>query len=111
VKRYVEFLSERGGSIVVEIDDEVAGGTVRAGRPGEAAEIAERTFEQAIGTIRSAAESIITQLRQLSDPPDQSVVEFGLKLSGKVNAVIASANSEANFKVVLTWKRPVDKQG
>jgi hypothetical protein len=105
MKRIVEFPLDGGGSVLVEVDEPEHGGTVRAARPGEVAEMAEKSFQQALGTIGPAAEIILAKLGDLSEPPDQAVVEFGVKLSGTLNAVIASAVSEANFKVALTWKR------
>lgn len=107
MKRLIEFPLEGGGSVVVEVDEpEAEGGVVRAARPGEVSERAQLSFEEALGKLRPAAESIIARLRALSDPPDQVGVEFGLKLSAGAGAVIASAAAEANYRVTLTWKRP-----
>ena len=109
-KHLVEFPLEDGSSIVVEVD-EPEGGTVRVARPGDIAEKAQQTFEQAMSGIRPAAESIIDRLRSLSDPPDQVNVEFALKLGGRVGAIIASTAGEANFKVTLSWRRTEQRGG
>lgn len=107
MKRYVEFPLEAGGSVLVEVEEpDAAGGTVRAGRETDLPERARLTFEAALSRVRPAAESVIGQLRDLADPPDQVGVEFGLKLTGTSGAIIASAGVEANFKVTLTWRRP-----
>ena len=106
MKRYVEFQLEGDGSIVVEVDEPEVGGPVRAGRETDLQEKARLTFEQALVTVRPAAEAIIARLRNLTDPPDQIGVEFGLKLNGTAGAIIASVGVEANYKVTLTWKRP-----
>jgi Trypsin-co-occurring domain 1 len=37
--------------------------------------------------------------------PDEFTVEFGVKLSAKAAVVIASATTDANFKVTLKWKK------
>jgi|SRR5262245_12948672 len=106
MKRLVEYPLEDGGIIMVEVDDiEVRGGPARRGHPSEVAEKATQTFETALGKIRPAAVEIIAQLRDLSEPPQTVVVEFGVKLSAAAGAFIASVASEANFKVMLTWKR------
>lgn len=72
---------EDGGSIVVEVDEPAPeGGVVRAARPGEIAAKAGQTFEAALERIKPATGTIIAKLRGLSDPPDEAVVEFGLKM-------------------------------
>ena len=106
MKRLVEFPLDDGSTIVVEVDEpEPEGGTVRVSRPGELAEKAQVTFEEALNRIRPAAEGIVARLRGLSDPPDQVSVEFGLKLSAQAGAIVAAAGAEANYKISLTWKR------
>jgi len=107
MKRLIEFPLEAGGSIVIEVDEpEPEGGVVRVARPGEVAEQARETFEAALERLKPASNAIIGKLRSLSDPPDEVVVEFGLKMNAQIGAVvIASAGAEANYKVTLTWKR------
>jgi hypothetical protein len=36
--------------------------------------------------------------------PNEIRLEFGIKLSGKVGAIFVSADSEATFKISLTWR-------
>jgi Trypsin-co-occurring domain 1 len=105
VKRLVAFPTGDGESLVVEVDEPEMAGTVRAARPGEIAETARVTFEEALSRIRPAAEGVIGQLRNLTDAPDQVGVEFGLKLSAQAGVVVAAAAAEANYKVTLTWHR------
>ncbi len=110
MKRLAEFSMEDGSLILVEVDEsEAAGRTVRRGAPEEVFEKARDTFEVALNKIKPAAETIITRLRGLTDSPDTVGVEFGIKLSATAGAVIASAATEANFKVSLTWKRKEGK--
>lgn len=90
---------------MVEVDEPEVEGVVRAARPGEIAERAGQTFEAALQKIQPAAVAIISRLREVSDPPDQVNIEFGIKLSAGAGAVIASAGAEANYKVTLSWKR------
>ena len=107
MKRLIEFPLEEGGSIVVEVDEPVPeGGVVRAARPGEIAAKAGQTFEAALERIKPLAGTIIAKLRGLHDPPDEAVVEFGLKMSGQAGSVVvASVGAEAHYKVTLTWRR------
>jgi hypothetical protein len=112
VKRLIEFPLEEGGSIVVEVDEPAPeGGVVRAARPGEIAAKAGQTFEAALERIKPVAGTVIAKLRGLSDPPDEAVVEFGLKMSGQAGSVVvASVGAEAHYKVTLTWRREEKKE-
>ncbi len=112
MKRLIEYPLKDGGAILIEVDEPDTEGVTRAGRFGDVAEKAQQTFETAIERIRPAAATIITKLSDLAEAPEQIQVEFGLKLSAKAGAFIASADSEANFKITMTWKRKAnpDKQ-
>src|SRR5713226_5874999 len=105
MKHFVEFKMEDGSAIIVEVDEPETGGTTRASRrPGEIAEEAKETFEQALGKIRPATEKVITTLRGLVHKPDEIEMEFGFNMSAAAGVVIASASTGANYKVTLRWK-------
>ena len=109
MKQLIEFPLEEGGSVVIEVEEpEPEGGVVRAARPGEIAAKSAQSFEAALERIKPAASAIISKLRGLSDPPNEIEVEFGVKMSAEAGAVIATASVEANYKVVLIWKREED---
>jgi len=106
VKRLIEFPLQAGGSVIVEVDEPALEGVVRAARrPGEVAEKAKATFEDAFDKIKPAADHIVAKLRGLHDTPDEIGVEFGIKLSAEAGAFVASASAEANYKVTLKWTR------
>src|SRR5712692_8800230 len=110
MKRLIQFNMEDSGSIIVEVDEPETGGTTRASRhPGEIAEEAKETFEQALSKIRPATEKVITTLRGLAHKPDEIEMEFGFSLSAAAGVVIASASTQANYKVTLRWKREEKK--
>jgi hypothetical protein len=112
MKRLVEFRLDDESTILLEINEpDAEGGMVRAGRADELPEQAKHTFEQALTTITPAAESIMARLRGLSNPPDQIGLEFGVKLSGKAQMFVISADTEGNFKITLTWKGTGTKTG
>ena len=91
--------------VLVEVDEpEPEGGVVKAARRGEI-EVASQNFEAALEKVRPAASAVISKLRDMSDSPDEIGMEFGLGLSAKAGAFIASAGTTANFKVTLKWKR------
>jgi hypothetical protein len=112
VKRLIEFPLEGGSSITVEVDEPSGESTVRGFGPVEP-QFASQTYEAALEKIKPAAGGVIAKLRELADPPDQAVVEFGLKFGAKAGALLASADTEANLLVTLTWKRKEgkDKEG
>lgn len=107
MKRLVEFPLEDGTSILAEVDVlEAEGGMVRAARADELVEKAQETFETAMEKIQPIAAGMIAKLGDLRTPAETIEVEFGIKLSASAGAILACAATEANFKVVLTWKRP-----
>ncbi len=107
MKRFIEFPLEDGGSIVVEVNEpEEVRGSRRAARGSEEEpEKAPHTFEQALSKIRPATEKVITTLRGLIQKPDEVEMEFGFSLNAEAGVIIASASTEANYKVTLRWQR------
>jgi hypothetical protein len=94
-----------GATVIVEVDEtESEAGEERAARPGEI-ERADRSFQDALERVKPAASALAEKIRSLADPPDETTMEFGIKLTGKAGAVIASAGIEANYKITLTWNR------
>jgi len=108
VQRLVEYQLVGGGIVLVEVDEDNLGALadelVPAASPGELAAKAGQSFDQALASIKTVAKAIDAQVRSMTDPPDEASVEFGITLTGGVNAVIASAGTEATLAVTLTWK-------
>jgi hypothetical protein len=101
----VEFPLEAGGSVLVQVLDEQAAGPVMRGRIGEVTiDHADRTFEMALGTVRTVAQGVLSQLKGLAVQPQEVTVEFGVELTGKTGAVLVSAGASAQLKVGLTWR-------
>jgi len=98
--------SDDGGSPLGHADAPSAmrggllGGETRTSRT---AEHASSHFQDAIAHIRPAAEAVLQSLTEMNSP-DEINLEFGVKFSAKVGAILASADSEATFKVSLKWK-------
>lgn len=105
MKQLVEFALDDGTTVLVEVDEPESGGIVRAGRAGEIVEKVQYTFSEALDKVKPAAETIINKLRNLDVTPDEIQVEFGIKLSAEAGAFFASASTEANFAITLSWKR------
>jgi hypothetical protein len=105
MKRLVEFPLEEGGSILVQIDEPDTGGTIRAGRD-ETIEKAKDTFEDALNRVLPAAKSVVEKLQSMASRPDEIEVNFGITLSAKAGAFVASTGADANFGVTVRWTRP-----
>ncbi len=101
MKQLVEYELEGGSTILVEVDlPEV--GIERAGRGDQIIKAKER-FGDALEQIKPVAHAVFSKLGGLS--ADEIGVEFGIKLGAKAGVILASADTEANFTVSLTWKR------
>ena len=114
MKRLVEFPSDSGEPILVEVEDIGFGGETRRGLSASAVvERAQTSFEDALDKVRPMASSLVGKLRAMgdaaADPPDEVQVEFGIVLSAEAGAVLAAASAGANYKVTMTWKRPPAK--
>jgi len=107
VKELVQFQLSDGGSIIVEVEEsESERGLTRAGRRADEPIIAaQQRLEDAIEVVRPAANAVLHKLRNVGSPPDEITVQFGIKLSFKAGAIIASSASEGNFNVQLCWRR------
>jgi len=101
VKQLVEYEMEDGNPILIEVDLPEAG-IERAGRGDQIIKAKER-FAAALEHIKPVAHTVISTFGSLA--ADEIGVDFGIKMSAKVGAIIASADTEANFTVRLTWKR------
>lgn len=113
MSRYVQYQTENGGIVLVEVEDgeeDIQSGVVRAGRLGDKLQDTvvetQTRFEDAMDTVHHSAQTIIKKIRGLSDPPDEVEVIFGLKAVGEFgNLAVAKAGVEANYTVKLIWKR------
>jgi hypothetical protein len=106
-KRLVEFPLQEGGSVLVEVEDDVGGDGVTRGwgdTNRRVVDQAQQNFEQAVGRVQPAIQGLLTQLRSVAESPEQIQVEFGLQLSAEVGAFVAGASTTGNFKVSMTWQ-------
>ena len=88
--------------LVVEVDrSEISDDLVLASEPGKVVAKARVTLEEALENLKPSLSKVVHLLKELS--PDQTVVEFGLKLGGETGAIIAKGTAEVNFKVTMSW--------
>lgn len=104
-KQIMQFELEDGSPVYVEVEDSGDSDRERVSRRGDDSRIdkAQERFVTALARVRPAAEAVLDTFRELNTP-DEIHLEFGIKLRGKVGAIIASVDSEATFKVALKWK-------
>jgi len=111
VTSYIQFTTEDGSTILVEAtaEETIQPGVVKAGlkdKVKEAVVQAQTTFEDGLEVIRHNATAFIKKVRNLSDPPDEMEVTFGLQATGEVgNFAIAKVGTEASYTIKLKWKR------
>ncbi|MGH3717477.1 MAG: CU044_2847 family protein [Pseudonocardiaceae bacterium] len=75
-----------------------------------------RGDEQVSGQVRTAVRPAVDAAREVlarvaEACPDEVCLKFGIKVSGQANWLVAKAASEANFEVMLTWRRPEETAG
>lgn len=98
----LEFKTEAGGSVLIEVD-EPHGPITRGGRAQAAVLEATDSLEQVLARLGPAVRGIVTKLRATADWPDEVDVEFGVKLSADSSVIIVRAGGEANFRIALKW--------
>ena len=73
--------------------------------------IADKTVE-ALKDSLAPLKSFCAVVRDalVSASPDETEVEFGVKIEGKSNLIITAGGIEANLKVTLKWKKNSTEQ-
>ena len=108
----IKFPLDGDKAIWVEVEDPAAeGGTVRAGRLGDALKTvqAKVTFDEALNQVCTSTERIISRLRQLSDQPNDIEVVFGFTMNAEIGASISKVSSDGNFMVTMKWQQETQK--
>ena len=99
------------GAIAIEVEESFAlsagvsapsNGYVEKG-VGEVVARSQRSFCDAMETMRAYAASLDDIVQSLPLAPEEVSFEFNLKMSGSVGFVIAKAGAESEMKVSLTW--------
>ncbi|GAA2030286.1 hypothetical protein GCM10009819_12420 [Agromyces tropicus] len=108
MRRLAIYTTADGDEVAVEVaDDAIAPGvTTRGGGAGGLVERTQQNLDDVLAHARPAVRSLLRQLREHDDAPDELEVEFGIQVSLEVGAFIASADSSANFRVTMRWRQP-----
>jgi hypothetical protein len=105
----VEFTSDDGHAILVEVPDSTGRPVTRGGRgTDELVTRASDSLENVLGRLGPVVKGVVSQLRAAADRPDEVQVDFAVKISADSNVIIARASGEANFRINLKWVRPTD---
>ena len=102
---YLDVPLAEGGSFTVEVEEPQAGRVTRSGRATETIAKAGQSFEEALDRVSPAFGVLMAKLRDVADGPDEVEIEFGLKLSTEMGAIIARTGGEANFRICVRWSR------
>lgn len=74
---------------------------------GESLIKASKTFEFAMRPVLSLAKSVVAEIDKMEGTkPDTIELEFGIKLSGQVEAWVISATGEGNINLKMSWNTP-----
>jgi Trypsin-co-occurring domain 1 len=93
------------GDILIEVDRPGTGTPVTRGGL-DTVQKATATFEDSWSRIKPVANQIINQLGDTLEGTEEVKVKFGVKFSADAGVFIASAGTEANFTVEITWRKP-----
>ena len=90
--------------LVFEVDrSEVSDDLVLASpEPGQVVAKAQVTLEQALTKLKPSLQKMMHVLKELA--PDETEVEFGLKIGGETGVIIAKGTAEVNFVIRMSWK-------
>jgi hypothetical protein len=77
--------------------------------PQEIAGKSALALDKAMSTIRQMGHRVTETVKSINvaDRPSKVELEFGLKLDAEAGAYVAKASTEASFRVLLTWEKPV----
>ncbi|TFH53849.1 MAG: hypothetical protein E4G89_00695 [Methanothrix sp.] len=79
MKAFVQCLLEEGGSILVEVDmPESEGMLIKVVSSRDLTVKATASFENAVGSIKSLANAVVSKLQNLNYPPDEIGAMFGM---------------------------------
>ncbi len=103
----IELKLADGTPVYIETTDDrlTQQGSQRVSRGPSGAQEADTRFEEAVARIRPAAQVLLDSLKELNTP-DTVNLEFGIKFNASAGVIFASVDSEAVFKVAITWKNP-----
>lgn len=100
---------ENGIEILIEQSDEADAGDqmILCGGVEKNVKKAVKSLDESLSKLNYISSKIINNIKdsKASKIPDVVNVEFGIKLGGEADFIVAKGSAEANFKVSLTWNK------
>ena len=105
MKKVESYTLEDGNVIGIELEevDRDQSRTARAVSRGGEGVSEDRSFTKIVNKIPMLTNSVFSALKEINEPKEVEL-EMGIKLSAKTGVVIASADSEAHFKLKIKWE-------
>lgn len=100
-----QFVIDENTVVLVEFSSETGGFREVSNSPEDIAQKSAEALGKAMDTIHHMARRVVAMIDQISDPPSQVEVNFGIKFSSEAGAVIAKAGMECGINVKLIWER------
>ncbi|MEV7993257.1 CU044_2847 family protein [Streptomyces sp. NPDC086077] len=91
------------GNAVFEVETDLAGSDLDLAADDGVVRRAETSLREALARVRPALAQVSQTVRALE--PDETEIQFGLKISGESGVIIAKGTAEVNFAVRVVWKR------
>lgn len=101
MKNVLEF--ELDGQLICIQGAEEPESRSRSTRGGEDEIAVPRELNSIFAQIAPVGNALLNSLKDINTP-DEINLEFGISLGGKTGIIFASAETEATFKVSVTWK-------
>lgn len=88
-------------------DDTSAGEVERVARIRGVGEVVEaaQTLPQVLQQVRGVVDAALVGLRAGDDGPSEIEIQFGVRLSAELGAVMTKAGGETTLQVRLLWQR------
>ncbi|QHF92677.1 hypothetical protein DEH18_00740 [Streptomyces sp. NHF165] len=92
-------------AVIFEVDSDLLGDDLdlASGQGGVIAR-ARVSLDEALAQVRPALTRVVETVRHVA--PDETEIEFGLKVGGDTTVIIAKGTAEVNFAVRLKWTKP-----
>ena len=89
-------------SILIEVPEDDFG-VERTRRREDGVIDGHERLEKVLANVRPTARAVADALSGLS--PDSYEIEFGIKVSAELGAIVAKSSAESHFTVRVAWKR------
>jgi Trypsin-co-occurring domain 1 len=101
VRRIISVPLQAGGTVAIEVEDSTP--VTRGDASRSVIQKSLDSFEKAIATVQPVAVAVVQQFASTVAGTNSVKVKFGLKFSAEAGAIIASASSDANFEIEVSW--------